>query len=158
MPPFNDICRKTEDAIKGVLDALKDQYTTGVEVRTGFQRGEINLPRVNILCERAVAENVDGIIFTGNWNVSFDVAVLTNYIDESRTQRELKAAEIFDIILDDEFVNNMNTIADVSDFHAYGDGTNQSELGLVEEEVIRIEQDGILFEALSGTIRCRPKS
>jgi len=96
MPPFNDICRKAEDAIKGVLGALKDQYTTGVEVRTGFQHGEINLPRVNILCERAVAENVDGIIFTGNWNVSFNVAVLTNYIDESRTQRELKAAEIFD--------------------------------------------------------------
>ena len=158
-PPYGDVCRKAEDALAAIVRAYVDAHLSDVQVVTGTQGiTETAVPRVWLLATSAEPENIEDLIFTGNWFVNLQVAVVTNYVDDTRATRELRAAELFDIILQPDLAELINNEADVTDFHAYGRGQNQLQRGMVVGSVDRSTDGNRFIETLSVQLYCRPST
>jgi len=153
--PYGNIEEKVEDAFKAVIEAQFADNLAGVQFVTGFSAVEKTVPRVEVYCPRAVPE-YEGDIFLGNWRVEVAVVVVTNYGDTSRDERKGMAGELFDAILDSEFIGWLN-IAAVPDFHAYGGVEGEGE-GFTPVEVTREPVDHSFVRALMGTLYCRPST
>jgi len=155
---YTDICRKVEDAFEAYIEQFPGDNLTGVAIFKGFEAVTAKVvPRISIMCPRAELEIQEEVIITGNWWVDVQIQVITHYLDEARTSRENKAAEVFDLVIIRNLPARLNNIPLISGVHFYGDSdTAQCQIGWMPTEVERGAIDTLYAETLTGRIYCAP--
>lgn len=159
--PYNEVMRKAEDAIYNLVLArcgLNLSAFNAANIFRGLQGTELATPRIEIICESAKPElSAELDIFTGNWHCAITIALITNYGDHTRAQREAMAAELFDIVLVDDLADALNNIVSVPDFTVFGGGSGKGET-FTPDEVRSMVEEHEYKQELSGQLYCRPST
>lgn len=157
---FGEICRKVEDALEDHIQKSTRTLTNTAQIIKGFDKTDPESERIEIWCPMARQEVV-GDTGTGNWTVDVDISYIVNYGDDvTREQAEAKTSELFDLFLQTNINNLINSHSDVPDFWMYGT-SDQAELSQgtgfeVESIESGIVDDHSLGYKMKATAYCRP--
>jgi hypothetical protein len=148
---------KAEDACESIVRRYLSDNLNGFKIYKGFDGSELARNRIHIVCDRATPEQMADTP-TGNWFCHMRFAVVTNYEDKTRTQRENAAGELFDMFLDQESLATlMNNLTDVPDFYVYGGKQGEGD-SFAPEEISSATMGHEYIKTLSGVLYCRPSA
>jgi len=117
---YHDITRKVQDAVEGIINALKG--AGGLEGWTIYKGGGVEsqtAPRIELICEAEVSVDGEGNAVTGNYDCTVTARVVSNAKDTSRVNHYLGVAQVADIFFYDEAVAEINKLTGTTGLTAF---------------------------------------
>jgi len=151
--PFHQIKRKVEDAFAFVIKDKSSGTLNAMQIAKGVSAEALVVPRIQVLATIAVAE-MYADTKTGNYHVTIGIGLVHNYEDIERDDRVDLEKELFDIIMRDDLISDLNA-AEVEDFAVFGGSPGEGEGIEVGELLTEVNQSEIM-ESLKLVVYCKP--
>jgi len=154
---YGQIDRKAEDAFAGFIDVRRGTLLADIQIVKGFDVLEKATERIEIVCARCRMDLADEVDFNiGNYFCDIDIAYVRHY-KSARTASEQKKGKLFDLLLRDDIVEQLNN-AGVRNFHALGGVIGEGPSWQVNQIENQILVGDEVQSTLSGTLYCQPST
>ena len=155
---YHEIDRKAEDAWEAMLTKYgKGSSIEDLTIFPGFSGLDLEGARIEVLCETAVCEEIEGFV-TGNYFCTMSIAYVRHYKDVTRAVAREAKRDLFDLCFHEDIVSRLNA-TDVARFHVFGGklSTNANGNGWKPGQIQNLV-NGVteLKSELTGILYCRP--
>lgn len=117
---YHDITRKCQDAIEGLINALKGTGgLSGWTIYKGGAAASLTAPRIEITCDAEADLEGETNCVTGNYNCNVICRVVSNAKDTTRTNHYSGVAQVADIFFRDDVVAQINALTATTGLTAF---------------------------------------